>query len=378
MEQVEFVGGVLLILLSTGMLIDPEKFTERRVLAIAALSMAVVFVGKATAAYLSGRVLGLARSQVRLLFGLSLAQAAATLAAVTIGVEIGLFDDDLLNATLVVVLVTVLVSSIVTRSAARSIEPPLSRASGSPRGSSSPSTSTTILPSCASLPASHWRRGNVLVGALAPTSGAPLDEARARAKAGEQVASAVGAEAESVVRSTRLRGRSGGDRRRTRCDSHRHELAESGRRGGRRPRRAGGRSRRSCGRPCSPCWPRGTTTAASFSRSTTTTSPSGAGPSATSRSRSRTLRLPPSVAARWCSLPKVRRRIAGLIGEGVDVVVDGRARHDAIAAIAREDDFVLMPARPGGPPSTETPQRLRRSPSAASVCRRGHMRRRPW
>ena len=127
MEQIEFVGGVLLIpffLLSTGMLIDPKEFTQRRVLAIAALSLAVVFVGKAAAAYVSGRVLGLARSQVRLLFGLSLAQAAATLAAVTIGVEIGLFDTDLLNATLVVVLVTVLVSSIVTRSAARRIEPP--------------------------------------------------------------------------------------------------------------------------------------------------------------------------------------------------------------------------------------------------------------
>ena len=53
MEQVEFIGGVLLIpffLLSTGMLIDPEKFTEKRVLGIAALSLAVVVVGKAAAA----------------------------------------------------------------------------------------------------------------------------------------------------------------------------------------------------------------------------------------------------------------------------------------------------------------------------------------
>jgi Kef-type K+ transport system membrane component KefB len=121
------VGGVLLIpffLLSTGMLIDPEKFTQRRVLLIAALSLAIVFVGKGCAALLSGRVLGLERPQVKLLFGLSLAQAAATLAAVTVGVKIGLFDEDLRNATLVVVLVTVLVSSIVTRSAARAIEPP--------------------------------------------------------------------------------------------------------------------------------------------------------------------------------------------------------------------------------------------------------------
>ena len=110
MEQIEFVGGVLLIpffLLSTGMLIDPEAFTERRVIAIALISLVVVFVGKLSAALISTRVLGLGRPQGRLLFGLSLAQAAATLAAVTIGVDIGLFDTPLLNATLIVVLVTV-------------------------------------------------------------------------------------------------------------------------------------------------------------------------------------------------------------------------------------------------------------------------------
>ena len=84
----------------------------------------MVFIGKLTAAMVSSRLLGLSRPQGRLLFGLSLAQAAATLAAVTIGVDIGLFDTPLLNATLIVVLVTVLVSSIVTRSAARRIDPP--------------------------------------------------------------------------------------------------------------------------------------------------------------------------------------------------------------------------------------------------------------
>ena len=64
----------------------------------------VVFGGKAAAALISARMLGLSRPQGRLLYGLSLAQAAATLAAVIIGVDIGLFDTDLLNATLVVVL----------------------------------------------------------------------------------------------------------------------------------------------------------------------------------------------------------------------------------------------------------------------------------
>ena len=56
------------------------------------------------------------------MFGLTIAQAAATLAAVTIGAEVGIFTDRLLSAALVVVLVTVIVSGIVTRSAARRIE----------------------------------------------------------------------------------------------------------------------------------------------------------------------------------------------------------------------------------------------------------------
>ena len=204
MEQIEFVGGVLLIpffLLSTGMLIDPEAFTERRVLAIAAISLAVVFVGKLAAAAISSRILGLSRPQGQLLFGLSLAQAAATLAAVTIGVEIGLFDTPLLNATLVVVLVTVLGSSLITRSAARKIEPTpvqgerlaetiLVRADLA--GSSAVSRLAARL--------AMAKGGNVLVGAIAPAGGAPLEAARERAEAVAREVSGHGAEASTVVR----------------------------------------------------------------------------------------------------------------------------------------------------------------------------------
>ena len=42
---------------------------------------------------------------MRLLFGLTVGQAAAALAAVTIGTEVGIFTDKLLSAALVVVLV---------------------------------------------------------------------------------------------------------------------------------------------------------------------------------------------------------------------------------------------------------------------------------
>ena len=204
MEQIEFVGGVLLIpffLLSTGMLIDPRKFTEARVLAIAALSMAVVFVGKGAAAFLSSRVLGLSHPQRRLLFGLSLAQAAATLAAVTIGVDIGLFDDDLLNATLVVVLVTVLVSSIVTRAAARRIEPPAVQGERLAERIFVP-VDVVDDPAVIRLAArlAMAKGGSVLVGAVAAASGNQLDAARERVKTAEAQAAAVGAEVESAVR----------------------------------------------------------------------------------------------------------------------------------------------------------------------------------
>jgi Kef-type K+ transport system membrane component KefB len=125
-ERFEFVGAALLVpffLLSTGMLLDPRQFTEPVVLAIAGASLAIVLVGKAVAAYLSGRRSAFGSSEIKLVFGLTVAQAAATLAAVTIGTEAGIFDENLLSATLVVVLVTVIVSSIVTRVATRELDP---------------------------------------------------------------------------------------------------------------------------------------------------------------------------------------------------------------------------------------------------------------
>ena len=127
MEGVEFVGAVLLIpffLLSTGMLLDPAQFTEVDVLLIAGASLAVVLAGKATASYLGARYAGLGGSEVRLLFGLTIAQAAATLAAVTIGTEAGIFDEDLLSSALVVVLATVIIAGLVTRAAAQGLAPP--------------------------------------------------------------------------------------------------------------------------------------------------------------------------------------------------------------------------------------------------------------
>ena len=46
----------------------------------------------------------------------------------------------------------------------------------------------------------------------------------------------------------------------------------------------------------------------------------------------------------------VAREVARIVGDDTELVVDSRPRRDAVAAIARADDLVLMPSRPGGSP----------------------------
>jgi Na+:H+ antiporter len=357
MEQIEFIGGVLLIpffLLSTGMLIDPEAFTERRVLAIAALSLAVVVVGKAAAAYLSGRVLGLSRSQVRLLLGLSLAQAAATLAAVTIGVDIGLFDTDLLNATLVVVLVTVLVSSLVTRSAARRIEPPAVQGE---RLAESVFVPVDVVddPLVVRLAArlAMAKGGNVLVGAVAAASGSQLDAARARVRAAEGTASAVGAEVSSVVRVDT----SAASALSAIAAEHEATLIVVGWRkaavaadfllGGQNvdlvaladvPILAVLTARDDYRRVVLALEENDLDVRRAGERDLAIAIAGVAAAGA----RGRVLVVSP--------VDEPAREVARLLGDDVEVVVDPRSRREAVAAVAREDDLVLIPARPGGSP----------------------------
>ena len=353
MEQIEFVGGVVLIpffLLSTGMLIDPAAFTEVRVIAIACLSLAVVFVGKATAAALAARVLGLERPQRRLLFGLSLAQAAATLAAVTIGVEIGLFDTDLLNATLVVVLVTVLVSSIVTRNAARRIEPPAIQGERLAENVFVP-VDVVDDPAVVELAArlAMAKGGTVLVGAVATGPGRQLEAARARADAAERQVIGLGAEASSVVRidSSEAAALS------AIVAEHEVSLMVTG------WKRAavaadvvlGGQGLDLVALADVPVLAvlaaRGERRRVVLALDSEDLAAHGgerdlalaAGTVAAAAARGRAVLLGPDADA--------FRELARLVGDAAEVVEDPRPRRDALGAFVRDDDFVLMPARAG-------------------------------
>ena len=118
MEVTEFVGNSLFIpffLISIGLLIEPSVIMQVTTLQVAAAFAAAVIVGKAAAAFVSGRLSGYSGAEIGLMFSLTLPQAAATLAAASVGFSLGLFDEVVLNAVLVVVLVSLLISSATTQ-----------------------------------------------------------------------------------------------------------------------------------------------------------------------------------------------------------------------------------------------------------------------
>ncbi len=114
--QIAFFGSNLLtpvFMISVGMLIDPALlFSDRTTLVRAAGFTAAVVAGKTVAAYATGSLFGWRRAEIVALFSLSVAQAAATLAAVFVGFDIGLLDESTVNAVIIVILITCVLASL--------------------------------------------------------------------------------------------------------------------------------------------------------------------------------------------------------------------------------------------------------------------------
>ena len=129
MNRLEFVGNALFIpyfLIGVGMIIDVRcLFTEGEALKVSVVMTVVATFSKWLAAWITQKIYGMKKVEGSLIFGLSNAQAAATLAAVLIGhgiiMENGerLLNDDVLNGTVVMILFTCIISSVVTERAAR-------------------------------------------------------------------------------------------------------------------------------------------------------------------------------------------------------------------------------------------------------------------
>ncbi|MBT8319946.1 MAG: cation:proton antiporter, partial [Gramella sp.] len=136
MNRVEFVGNAIFIpffLIGIGMLINYTLFlTDTGSLQVGAFMILVATLAKYLAARLAQRSLRLTSSEGLMIFGLSNAQAAATLAAVLIGYNIitgytdagapiRLLDEEVLNGTILMILFTCTVASFATEKAGRGI-----------------------------------------------------------------------------------------------------------------------------------------------------------------------------------------------------------------------------------------------------------------
>ncbi len=129
MERIEFFGSTLLIpmfLVSVGTIIDPAVLVDPSTLALGGLFTLACVLGKVIAAALCRPLFGFSWPEVGAMFGLSVVQAAATLAATFVGLEIGLFSMATVNAVMIVIVVTMLISSTsAQRFGSRIPRPPL-------------------------------------------------------------------------------------------------------------------------------------------------------------------------------------------------------------------------------------------------------------
>lgn len=128
MSHVEFVGNALFIpyfLIGVGMLIDLRALGHSGAILVAAVMTLTSIATKWLAAFSTQKIFKMQPDDRRLMFGLTGARAAATLAVVLVGYKIilpdgtRLLDDDVLNGAMVLILVTCVVSSLVTDRAAR-------------------------------------------------------------------------------------------------------------------------------------------------------------------------------------------------------------------------------------------------------------------
>jgi len=136
MNRVEFVGNAIFIpffLLGVGMLIDYRTFfTSFETIKVGLIMIIVATATKYIAAWMTQKTFHLSTDQRSVIFGLSNAQAAATLAAVMVGYNvitgtdangepIRLLNESVLNGTILMILVTCTIASFAAQKGAHNI-----------------------------------------------------------------------------------------------------------------------------------------------------------------------------------------------------------------------------------------------------------------
>lgn len=136
MNRIDFVGNALFIpffLISVGMLVDVTVLVKGwGALRVAGVIITIAISTKYLAAVITRKLLKLSKNEGRMIFGLSTAHAAATLAIILVGYNIitgetatgepiRLLNEDVLNGTVLLILVSCAISSFVVEKASKNL-----------------------------------------------------------------------------------------------------------------------------------------------------------------------------------------------------------------------------------------------------------------
>ncbi len=118
MNRIDFIGNSIFIpifLISVGMLVDVKMlFSDSKTWIVSGCMITVALISKLAAALITKRILKWGKYEAGLSYGLSVNQAAATLASVLVGYSLKFFDDSILTGTIMMITVTCFVGPIIT------------------------------------------------------------------------------------------------------------------------------------------------------------------------------------------------------------------------------------------------------------------------
>jgi Kef-type K+ transport system membrane component KefB/nucleotide-binding universal stress UspA family protein len=117
--RVLFIGSAFFIpvfLMESGMITDPMAFVRgAEILGLGLAITLIAYLAKWIAAWAAARIFGYTREELWVVWGLSQAQAAVTLPTILIGIEVGLFPQNIFNATMLMILFTSITSPLIVQ-----------------------------------------------------------------------------------------------------------------------------------------------------------------------------------------------------------------------------------------------------------------------
>ncbi|MAT41912.1 MAG: hypothetical protein CL609_06195 [Anaerolineaceae bacterium] len=126
-SRVLFVGEALFIpifLVHSGMITDPGAFfTNSKTILIGLGVTAIAYTSKFLGAWITGRLFKYSQAETMTIWGLSQAQAAVTIPTLLLGLEVGLFDENLFNAAIMMILLTSITSPLIVQHFGSGLKP---------------------------------------------------------------------------------------------------------------------------------------------------------------------------------------------------------------------------------------------------------------